>query len=564
MLTKINNTPNFKSAQVNILATSDNHGNVHSMPLLMETIKNNQKDIFIKADEKSTLNIFAIDGDFFINPSKKGYLTKPQLTNGDIQHQFLKRVIRYVNEQAGKNSNFDTVFNIGNHDLDGGDKFLYKIMKNTDMKTLITNVDIKNSPGIQKVMAKTNNVVKSIVYEIPDNKNPDMLHKILFLGITIPSMQFYNPGLLKEMTVYDNCVKKDADLTEENLTNTIKVLKEEIKAFKKENPKGAVVLLSHTGGSISKMILNKVPKIDIVLNGHDHKNLTTIKGKSNINSLGKDNQIIKSLNLKFDDNGDLESTDINTFYSKTTVRDNLPTNPIQIFLEESFSKDMKPLISLKDISGQKTELDYGEIIRYQNSYLANFLTSAVKSSLSKICKNPDIIVGIQSSIIRGRLKDGSNNLDIMKVFDGGSEDLSNVHIGTVSGSELAGLIFENIKDNLKAPKRHTIIQWSDIQVDRTLISDILSGKSNKNAFDAIKIRNGETNYYEPLDVDKKYTIAIGEKYLLKDDIIWPSKIRNRFKPLNKTYDQLFRSYLASDDINYQLKVTQKTLEQRIL
>jgi len=101
--------PRFEAAQVNILATSDNHGNVHSLPIMTETIKNNRKDIFVKADEPSTLNIFALSGDWFINPSKKGFLTKPKATNGDIQNQFLNRTIRYVNEQAGKDSNFDTV-----------------------------------------------------------------------------------------------------------------------------------------------------------------------------------------------------------------------------------------------------------------------------------------------------------------------------------------------------------------------------------------------------------------------------------------------------------------------
>ena len=76
MIQKLNSGANiaFKSAQLNILATADNHGNTHSVPLLAETIKENKSDIFIKSDEKSTLNIFAIAGDWYINPSKKGFL----------------------------------------------------------------------------------------------------------------------------------------------------------------------------------------------------------------------------------------------------------------------------------------------------------------------------------------------------------------------------------------------------------------------------------------------------------------------------------------------------------
>ena len=556
--------PNFEAAQVNILATSDNHGNVHSLPLLSQTIENNKKDIFVNSEDPSTLNIFAIAGDWFINPSKRGYLTKPNMTNGDIQLQFLTKFINYVNGQSGKNSNFDTVFTLGNHDLDAGDRFMYKVMRNAKMKTLVTNVDVEHSPGIQKLMLNTDKVVKSVVYDVQDDKDPGLKHKVLFIGVTIPSMKFYNPGLLKTMSFYDDCNKKDANLTPADLQGTFAAVRKEVEAFKKKNPKGAVVLLSHTGAPISKMIRDEVPQINVVLNGHDHKNLTSLKGKTNINSLGKDNEIIKSLNLHFNDEGDLESIDMNTFFSKTTVKDKLATNVLQKALEESFAKDVEPLVSLTNITGKPVSLDYGESIRFQNSYLANWLTSAVKRSVRTITGDPNVIVGIQSSIIRGGIKDGSSNLDIMKIFDGVSEDLSDVQVGRIKGEELVGLIVENIKGNLKAPKRNTIIQWSDIQVNRTMIANILEGKIDKPFSDAIRVRNEETNEFEPIETYKQYKIAIGEKFLVKDDIEWPGKIRDRFNSMHRTYDQLLRSYIASDDINFQLKVTQKTQEQRIL
>ena len=366
------------------------------------------------------------------------------------------------------------------------------------------------------------------------------------------------------MKFMDDCNKKDANLKESDLQQTFNAVKSEVDKFKEENPKGAVVLLSHTGAPISKMIRDYVPQINVVLNGHDHKNLTSLKGKTNINSLGKDNEIIKSLNLRFNDDGDLETIDMNTFFSKTTVRDNLYANPLQKFLLQSFSEDMKPLVSLKDISGKSAELDYGESIRYQNSHLANYLTSAVKRSVREICGDKNVIVGIQSSIIRGGLKDGSNNLDVMKIFDGVSEDLSNVQVGSLRGEELVGLIVENIQGNLKAPKRNTIIQWSDIQVNRTLIAKILDGKSKQDFADAIKVRSEINNDFVPVDLNKKYTVALGEKFLVKDDIVWPGKIRDKFTSLNMTNDMLLRNYISSDDINYQLKVTAKTREQRII
>ncbi len=566
MISRLNSGQNvaFKAAQVNILGTADNHGNLNTIPLLAETIKANKEDIFIKAQEKSTLNIFAVVGDWMINPSKKGFLTNPSMTNGDIQRKFLDKTIDYVKSLLGKGANFSALFTMGNHDLDGGDGFIYKVMRGPKKKTLVTNVDIDNSPALKKEMEKNPNIVKSAVFEVDDDKNPDLKHKLLFLGVTIPSMKFYNPGLLKGMQFYDDVNKKDANLKPEDLEKTFEVIKQEVDKFKEENPKGAVVLLSHMGGTISEMIRQRVPQINIILNGHDHKNLTSLTGKTNINSLGQNNEIIKAINLKFNDDGDLETTNLNTFFTKTTVKDELGSNPLSRYLDEIFKDDTKPLVSLKDVSGGIAELDYGDIIRYSNSHLANYLTSAVKRSVRAITNKPEVIVGIQSSIIRGGIKDGATNLEIMKVFDGVSEDLSDVKIGNVSGRELVGIISENIEANLKAPKRNTIIHWSDIQVNRTLLSEIFSGKSKKQPKEAIKVRVQGANHFKEIDLDETYTIAIGEKYLVKDDIYWPGQIRHRFVSLGQTYDQLFRSYISSDDINFYLKVTQKTKEDRII
>ena len=564
MLTAINGiSPNFKAAQVNIAATSDNHGNLLTYPMLAQTIRNNKKDIFVKADEPSTLNVLAIGGDWFINPSKKGYVTDPESSSGDLQHKFLSRFINYTREQAGDDARFEAVFTLGNHDLDAGDEFAYRVMDTDEMTSLVTNADIDNSPRLRELMDKNSHIVKSKVFSVPDDKDPNLEHKVLFIGATIPSMKFYNPGLLHDLKFFDDCNKKDAKLKKEDLTGTFEAIREQVEAFKEENPKGAVVLMSHMGNPISKMVRDEVSGIDVILNGHDHKNLISLKDGVNIDSLGKDNEILKSLNLRFNDDGNIEK-DINTYFTKTTSTVGIDENPVQVLANTALAEDLKPLVSLTDISGNKTELPYSEEIRYKNSYLANWLTSAVKRTVRKVTNDDNVIVGIQSSIIRGGLKDGSNNLNVMKIFDGVSEDLSNVQVGNVKGEELVGLITENIQGNLKAPTRNTIIQWSDVQVNRTLIGDITEGKSDKPFADAIKIRNEITNEFEPIDLEKDYKIAIGEKFLVKDDIEWPGRIRDRFTSLNKTYDQMLRSYISSDDINYQLKVTQKTKENRII
>lgn len=560
----------FNGARINILATADNHGNIMRMPIWLRTVENNAKDIFAKSDEESTKNFFAVVGDWFINPSKKGYLTRPMLSNGDLQNLALLKTIgmlRNIVMKAAKGAAyFETLFTAGNHCLDAGDDFLLGVMKRNPMTSLLTNADLAKSPAVKRAMVENNRIVQAATYSIADDKDPDFFHKVLFLGVTIPSMDFYNPGLLKGMTFFDNCNKKDAGLKEEDLGGTIQSVKEKVDKFKEENPKGAVILLSHTGGRISEIICKHVPQINLVLNGHDHKNLQTNFGKTSINSLGKDNEMIKALSLEFDDEGNIVKTSMTPYFTAVTIPDGIEEHPFQKFLNDVLSKDLTPIVSVNEIksdgeTGSK-ELAYGNELRYSNSYLMNYLTSAIKRVVREKTDPEVFTVAIQSSIVRGSIKDGANNLDIMKVFDGVSEDLSNLRIGSIKGEEMVGLIVENVLQNLKAPTRNTIIHWSDVQVNRSMISDIQSGQSTNNYADAIKVRNQETKEFEPIDLDKDYKMVINEKFLVKDDIEWPGRIRDRFVSMDKTYDELFKDYLAS--VDYKIHITPKTKEQRII
>ena len=195
---------------------------------------------------------------------------------------------------------------------------------------------------------------------------------------------------------------------------------------------------------------------------------------------------------------------------------------------------------------------------------------AMKKLMEEISKNPDVIVGLPSSIVRGGIKDGSTNMELMDIFKGVSESLSGLNQGNISGKELAGLIIENIKDNLKAPKRNTILQWSDVLVDRTLLQEILEGRSTKKAEDAIKIRTSENRgEFVPIDLEKVYTMVINDKFLLKNDIEWPAKIRDRFVPLKYekngdrcTYNSCFRDFLRENNFNLGLSV--ETYENRVV
>ena len=146
------------------------------------------------------------------------------------------------------------------------------------------------------------------------------------------------------------------------------------------------------------------------------------------------------------------------------------------------------------------------------------------------------------------MKNGASTFDLMKVFDGVSEGLSNVKSGKVTGQELIDIVYENIEQNIENKTRNTIIQWSDIQVNRYELEllkqagDVSEEDKRKN----ILVR-GKDNKFVEIDPNKEYKIAIADKYLIKDDIKMPAKIRSRFEETGVTYHELFMKYLERDE-----------------
>jgi len=570
MSLKINgysNKINFKASQVNIVSTADNHGDLLSMPQMMKAIQIHKRDLFEKASEKSTANVFAIAGDFFMNPCKKGFLTNPGFSNGDVQYNFLTKML-YVAKSAAGFNNFDAVYTPGNHCYDGGDEWLYKKLYRAPMTTILSNVDKSESPLAKKLIDEHFHVVTEKIIDVKDNKKQNLVNKVLVLGVTIPSMDYYNPGMLVGTKFYNNSTKNDAYLQEKDLIKTVNKLKKQVLDFKEKYPKGAVVVMAHTGNKISSIFAKKIPEIDLILNGHDHKEFEITRGKTLILSHGQGSKFLRGTTLKFNDKGELEeirSQKIETDkYDQPARKD----KNLQNFLDVHIKKDLVPIVKFTNRDGTVEEMVLNDSIRYSNNILANYITSAVKRAIRVDYPQIDA-VGIPASTFRNGLKSNErrhtlNNLDLMKMFDGVSENMSEVKIGQVSGSELKELILENVINNLKSRTRNVIIQWSDVRVDRTLIKKIQDGQCNADYADAISIRNRETKKFEPIKQDKIYTIALPEKYLSKKSgsIKIPSLINERFVDTGETLDTLFRKYLEM--IEYKVKITSATREQRIL
>ena len=121
------------------------------------------------------------------------------------------------------------------------------------------------------------------------------------------------------------------------------------------------------------------------------------------------------------------------------------------------------------------------------------------------------------------------------------------------------IISKNVKSNLEAPTRNTLIQWSDFQVNRSMIEDIQNGKSDKTYADAVKCRNQKTGEFEAIDMKKDYKILLSNKILSKKDF---ANVRENFTSIGKNYDDFFRANIIGK--NYEVDVNDKVKEQRVL
>ncbi|MCR4881038.1 MAG: hypothetical protein K6A44_03705 [bacterium] len=545
---------------------ADNHGDILGLPQVIKTMQAHSDEILENGNAPSTENILAISGDYFMNPGKKAMLTKPRKTFGDVQFTFLKKLIFDIKKYFGPNSNFHTIYTPGNHCYGGGDEWLYnKLEKEEDirMDTIMSNIDLEKSPLLARLLKKSNNLSTQKIYEIKDDKNPNLKNHVLFLGVNIPSY-YYNPKeLLKYTTFLDQTTKNDAAMDKKDLSKTIKELNRAIRKFKEKHPRGAVVLMSHLGNKLSNIIAENVPNINVILNAHDHKDFCTLIGSTQILSHGQNNKFFRTVNLFFDDDGNLKLIRNAKYNTAPYIRQARNDDNLQDFVNRELKEDLKPLVKFDEKSGTPEETVFDNSMRYKNSVLGNYITTAIKDAAAKRYPNIDV-VGIPSTIIRSGLRSNINrttfnNIDLINMFKGVDESVSGLRVAELTGEELLYLVAENVVNNLKSPTRNALILWSDIQVNKKMFA-----KDGSKFELAIKIRNPKTGKFEKINSKKKYNVLLTDKYLLKTGRHYrmPQMLFPKFKPIEENYETLFREYLAQQ--GNKVRFTDKTRELRVI
>lgn len=529
----ININQSFKAATISINSFSDTHGNIQLADKAYQELKDKRDDVFCK-EEKGKKNVFAICGDWFMDGAKKGYYSNPEKNNAFFQLDMLNAFITKIKKLTG-NTSF--LFTPGNHEFDGGVPLLDKILSKLDAKVLMTNLHIPTSNGLSSSIS-SGKIVNQEIVEVEDDKNPDLKHKVLFLGISPVNLEYYQKNctglnLLNNVRIAQKKVKED------DYQATMNDCKHRIEEFKKENPNGVVILMSHTGVEFADNLAKRAD-IDFVLDGHEHKEKIRYVEKTPIIPLSQNFKKMVNLKLHFNDDGEFSSYELKTL----APLKNEKKGELSKLYETLFHKDTKKQYSI--ISDSLSKEDFGiEQVRVGNSHLANFITDSILEEIRK--EQPDVdFFGLNSSAIRSGLelseKPSVSHFDVMNVLSGIKEEDGQIMLTEMSGKEVLETVIDNILFNSLMPTKNPIMQYSGLSVDKTAM---LQGYDIGCELEDLYRFVVDTNTGKPIEADKSYIFANAEKYFDKTDNSQIKNIKKRSKKIGYTVPELFERHFAN-------------------
>ena len=535
----------FKSATININAFSDTHGELSLANNAFEEMRVRKNGVLLP-QKKGYKNITAISGDWFIDGSRKGYISHPEMKNGIFQLTIFNKFMTELKKLAPDNT---TIFTPGNHEFDGGVALLSDIFSEIDAQVLMTNLITEESPAFSEAI-KENKLVTEKIVEVEDNRNPNLKHKVLFLGISPVNLVSYQRNL-DGVSLIDNVDKSQATVEPEDYQKTFDFCKEKIAKFKEENPKGFVVLLSHTGVKFADRLVKESP-VNLVFDGHEHKEDIRMVNGVPIIPLSQNFKRLVNTRVKFDNNGNVEFMKFKLF---SPVKNQI-IGPISRLYTELFKKDIEKRYSIKIDNPSIKSLEILNI-RSGNNHLANFVTDSILEEIRKKDETIDFFA-LNSSSIRHPLnvsnKPDVTPFDVQNVLGGRKEEDGQIMVTNVSGKELAMLVADNISFNKIDQNKNPLIQYSGLIVNRTKILEELENGSSpeKIAKHIVNVNTGKR-----INPRKTYKIANVEKYFNKSNNPEIRELKNRSEFLGCNVQEAFKNHFESSNGRLYAKCEQR-------
>ncbi len=523
------NIQSFKAATININAFSDTHGELLEANYALEEMRRLKQDIFCP-EQKGKQNVLAVCGDWFIDGARKGYSSDPQKPVGKFQLDIFNELIRQIKEFSPE---MPVLFTPGNHEFDGGIPLLDEILSDINAGVLFSNLDIENSSGFSKSIGK-NKIFNKKIIEIEDDKNSYLKHRVLFLGIAPVNLQMYQKQL-DGVCLLNNSAKIQSKVEKEDYQETLDYCKKQIEEFKQDNPNGVIVLLCHTGVSFADN-LAKESDVDIIFDGHEHKeNIRYVNGTPII-PLSQNFKKIVNTKIRMRDDGALENIEIKSF----NPFENKTKGPLYKLYLSLFKKDLVKKYSV--LTPYKwMKILSTDNIRTENNYLANFVTDSLLGEIKREHYDVDFFA-INSSAIRHPLKISEKPsvsvFDIMNVLSGISSSDGRILINEISGETLAYLVIDNIIFNKDMPQKNPLIHYAGLSINRTAILREIARKKSPRELTKYIV---DTKTKKPVNPDKMYRLANVEKYFNKSQNPFIKELKKYSYYTDNTVQELFKN-----------------------
>ena len=525
----------FKAATININAFSDTHGELYLADNALEEMRNRKKDIFCR-NEKGKTNVLAICGDWFMDGGRKGYKANPDKPLAIFQSDIFNEFISQIKKIA---TNTNVLFTPGNHEFDGGVPLLDEILASLNADTLMTNLDLENSSGFKKSISN-NKIINEKVLEVDDDKNPNLKHKLLFLGVIPVNLQMYQKNL-NGISLTNNSTKPQALVKKEDYEETLQLCKSKIENFKENNPNGIVIVMCHTGVEFADNLAKEAP-VNIIFDGHEHKDDIRRVNSTPIIPLLQNFKKIVNAKIKINDNGVIESIRLKDF----NPINNKKKGPLCRFYHKLFREDLEKSYSVKTKYPNMKSLDTKNI-RLQNNYLANFVTDSILEELQK--QDPQIdFFALNSSAIRHPLKVSDkksiSSFDVMNVLSGIKEEDGQIMLTDVSGLQLTYMVLDNLLFNKDLPQKNPLIHYAGLSINKTkILEEYKLGASLEKL--SQYIIDQKTN--KPINPTKSYKIANVEKYFNKSQNPKIKDLKNKSQYLGDSVQSLFKQHFDSSN-----------------
>jgi 2',3'-cyclic-nucleotide 2'-phosphodiesterase (5'-nucleotidase family) len=525
----------FGAATVNINAFSDTHGSLKLANCALEEMRNRQNDIFCKS-EKGKQNILSVSGDWFMDGGKKGYISNP---TKETQKYQLDIFNEFVNQIKGMASDTISLFTPGNHEFDGGVELLDDVLSNINADVIVSNLDIENSNGFAKSISG-NKIINEKIIEVDDDEDLNIKHKILFLGVSPVNLSTYQPKL-DGVKLLDNVSKPQRFVKKEDYETTLKDCKNRINKFRDENPRGIVILMSHTGVNFADTLANE-SNVDLIFDAHEHKDETRFVNGTPIVALSQNFEKIANAKINISADEMIRKITLQSFSPLHNKTKGILAN----LYEKLFEKDIKPQYSIQTENKDITSLDIKNI-RSGNNYLANFVTDSVLEELKKKDDSIDFFA-LNATAMRTPLSVSDEKsispLDIMNVLVGIKEEDGQIMKTDLMGIDIVYLVIDNIIFNKDMPQKNPLIQYSGLIVDKT---SILQGLEESMPFEELSKYIIDERTGKPVELYKPYTIANVEKFFNKSSNAAIRKIKDISVYTGDTVQSLFKQHFQNSN-----------------